>query len=305
MTDSRPILFGEILFDHFPDGTATLGGAPLNVAAHLAGLGERPVLVSRVGADAEGERARDELARRGVDLRAVQLDTERPTGAVRVELAAGEPSFDILERRAWDAIDADTAVASLRGILPSVLYHGVLSARSPTSRSALQTLRALAAPSLFVDVNLRPPWTPVERALDLCGGAAWLKVNDRELAELAGIDAGGDDREVERAARLLLAHSGASRLVVTRGERGATLYVAGEAAVLAVTSVPATGAGGDPVGAGDAFSAVMLVGALRGWPAQRTLQRAAELAAAVCALRGALPSDSGWHAPFRRNWEAT
>lgn len=302
MTEPRPILFGEILFDRFPDGATVLGGAPLNVAAHLAGLGERPVLVSRVGADAEGDRARHELARRGVDLRAVQLDAERPTGAVRVDFEAGEPSFDILERRAWDAIDADAAVDSLRGIVPSVLYHGVLGARSPASRRALRALREIAAPSLFVDVNLRPPWTPVERALDLSRDAAWLKVNERELAELAGSDAGGDDREVERDARLLLAHTGAARLVVTRGERGATLYAAGEAAVLAVTSVPATGAATDPVGAGDAFSAVMLAGALRGWPAPQTLRRAAELAAAVCALRGALPPDAGWHAPFRRRW---
>ncbi len=33
--DERPLVFGEVLFDHFPDGGVVLGGAPFNVAAHL------------------------------------------------------------------------------------------------------------------------------------------------------------------------------------------------------------------------------------------------------------------------------
>jgi len=36
---ARPVLFGEVLFDHFPDGSEVLGGAPFNVAWHLQGLG--------------------------------------------------------------------------------------------------------------------------------------------------------------------------------------------------------------------------------------------------------------------------
>ena len=36
---ARAIIFGEVLFDTFPDGTAVLGGAPFNVAWHLQGFG--------------------------------------------------------------------------------------------------------------------------------------------------------------------------------------------------------------------------------------------------------------------------
>ena len=35
---SRPLVFGEVLFDEFADGLTRLGGAPLNVAWHLRGF---------------------------------------------------------------------------------------------------------------------------------------------------------------------------------------------------------------------------------------------------------------------------
>ena len=31
---TRPVVFGEVLFDCFPDGSRVLGGAPFNVAWH-------------------------------------------------------------------------------------------------------------------------------------------------------------------------------------------------------------------------------------------------------------------------------
>ena len=52
----RPVILGEVLFDRFPDATEVLGGAPFNVAWHLQGFGAAPLFVSRVGADAAGER---------------------------------------------------------------------------------------------------------------------------------------------------------------------------------------------------------------------------------------------------------
>ena len=50
----RPVIFGEVLFDHFPDGARVLGGAPFNVAWHLQAFGSAPLFVSRVGNDPAG-----------------------------------------------------------------------------------------------------------------------------------------------------------------------------------------------------------------------------------------------------------
>ena len=40
-TITSPVVFGEVLFDCFPDGSAVLGGAPFNVAWHLHGMRQR------------------------------------------------------------------------------------------------------------------------------------------------------------------------------------------------------------------------------------------------------------------------
>ncbi len=50
----RPVIFGEVLYDCFPDGQAVLGGAPFNVAWHLQGFGRAPLFISRVGDDPLG-----------------------------------------------------------------------------------------------------------------------------------------------------------------------------------------------------------------------------------------------------------
>ena len=51
----RPIVFGEVLFDCFPDGNEVLGGAPFNVAWHLHGFGLAPLMITGVGADRHGD----------------------------------------------------------------------------------------------------------------------------------------------------------------------------------------------------------------------------------------------------------
>ena len=54
----------------------------------------------------------------------------------------------------------------------------------------------------------------------------------------------------------------------------------------------------DPVGAGDAFAAVYMLGLLRGWTAADTLARADALARGVCGLRGAVPDSVDFYRPF-------
>ena len=45
------ISFGEIVFDCFPDGMQVIGGAPFNVAVHLARFGMDSMLMSAIGDD--------------------------------------------------------------------------------------------------------------------------------------------------------------------------------------------------------------------------------------------------------------
>ena len=80
----QPLIFGEVLFDRFPDGSEVLGGAPFNVAWHLQGFGLRPRLISRIGEDRAGRRVVEAMDRWGLDTAGVQRDLRRPTGAVDI-----------------------------------------------------------------------------------------------------------------------------------------------------------------------------------------------------------------------------
>ncbi len=48
-------VFGEVLFDCFPNGKQVLGGAPFNVAWHLQALGDDPTFISQIGDDTLGK----------------------------------------------------------------------------------------------------------------------------------------------------------------------------------------------------------------------------------------------------------
>lgn len=286
----RPLLFGEVLFDQFPDGARVLGGAPFNVAWHLRALGLAPWVVSRVGTDGAGDEILAAMGAWDLDPSGIQRDPRRPTGQVRVQLAEGQPRFEILPDQAYDAISLPDADA-----LPAValLYHGSLALREPTSRHSLATLRARSIAPVLVDVNLRTPWwerTAVDNLLD---GARWCKLNQEELVALVGL---GDPLPAAR--RLLGRHSLAGVFV--------TLGGAGAAAVTAdgfedVQPAPQTELA-DTVGAGDAFAAVLVAGLLQDWPLPLILGRAQQLAAAVCGLRGAVAPDPGFYEGFRSDW---
>jgi len=298
VTAARPVVFGEVLFDRFPDGAAVLGGAPLNVAWHLQAFGARPLFVSRVGDDEAGREVLATLRAWGLDEAAVQVDREHPTGAVEVRLADGEPSYEILPDQAYDHLRADELPAVPPG---SPLCHGTLALRGPASRAALRRLLLDARPRRLVDVNLRAPWWDRDAVLAVLAGAAEVKLNEHELGQLDVLPRADDGpAALEAAARRLLERCGAERVVVTRGERGA-LVLDREAGPFA--GAPAGGARVvDTVGAGDAFTAVLMLGESLGWGPQMTLQRGLDFAEAVVGTRGATTAERAFYVPFQRRW---
>lgn len=283
-------VFGEVLFDHFPDGRRVLGGAPFNVAWNLAALGADPLLVSRVGTDEEGDSVRNAMRVRGLDTRGLQTGAGERTGRVQVTIEDGEPAYDIVHPAAWDAIEPP-APAPRCGLL----YHGSLALRGETSRRALETLRAAGPETVFVDVNLRDPWWDRAAVLSLLEGAHWAKFNEAELELLAA--PGGD---LESRARQTVGRYGLQALLLTGGESGARLFTADGRRLQ--TSPAKRVEVVDTVGAGDAFSSVTLLGILRGWPLQTLLDRAQALASAVVGQRGATVHDPAFYAPFADAW---
>lgn len=287
----RPVIFGEVLFDRFPDGRTVLGGAPFNVARHLAAFGQSPMLVSRVGDDALGRQLLDTLTTLGMDRGGVGVDDRLATGTVEVTFEQGEPVYAIEHPVAWDAIAVPPWPDDA-----AMLYHGSLALRDPVSRSALQALREQAGGNVFVDVNLRDPWWSPDRLEDLLAGTRWLKLNADELSLL---DQGREGTLSSRAAAFAARHE-LEGLLLTLGPGGALAVEAGGRVTL--SDPPPAVQVVDTVGAGDAFASVFALGRLQGWPLPLTLTRALAFAAAVCTLRGATPADAGFYAPFLHDW---
>lgn len=290
----RPIIFGEVLFDCFEDGERVLGGAPLNVAWHLAGLGLDPLLISAVGDDADGTAVLEAMRSWGLDTRGVAVDSHHPTGLVDVRVVAGQPTFSILADRAWDFIPTAAVEATApRG--GGLLYHGTLASRSPVSAASLERLRTMHLPTL-VDVNLRPPWWDRASVSQVLRGSQWVKLNSEELAAVLGPE------DAETAEEGLRRRLDLEAVIVTRGEEGASVRTAEGQRRAAPSRLAEVS---DTVGAGDAFSAVTIVGLLQNWPWSVILERAVAFAAQVCRIQGAVTRDRRFYERALSQWENT
>lgn len=288
----QPFIFGEVLFDRFPDGSSVLGGAPFNVAWHLQAFGQSPLFISRVGNDRSGGDIRAAMQRWNMSTEGLQLDRERATGTVEVHIEQGEPRYDIVAGRSYDFISA----AEIPPAIPSLLYHGTLALRNTESAQALAELKRRFDVPVFVDVNLRPPWWQAQQLMQLLDEAHWVKLNEDELDTLA--DSGAP---LETKAPLFLQQHGIELLIVTRGSRGAVAFTFdGQSAdVHPQDHVNVV----DTVGAGDAFTSVVILGLLLDWPLQQSLQRAQSFASALVGVRGATVQDRNFYRPFIQRWE--
>jgi fructokinase len=293
------LLFGEVLFDVFPDSSHP-GGAPLNVARHLRAFGFAPRLITRTGSDPERAELLDLMRFYRLDDVGVQVDPLHPTGRVLVEMGARGHSFRILPDQAYDHIDADLARLSTVDCAPALVYFGTLAQRGELSRQALRTVIENVPAPRFLDINLRSPWYDEAVVRESLLHADIAKVNDEELAEIGRL-LSIPERGRAHLARALIERFDIGKVLVTLGAHGAWLLDRnGTEHEVAAQAEPTRVV--DSVGAGDGFSAVFIVGLLRGWSLTATLERADEFARALCNIRGAIPQDESFYPPWRREW---
>lgn len=284
------VAIGEALWDLELDHAGavlerTLGGAPLNFAYHCARLEHRSAIVTRVGADSDGDQIRWAAERAGLSATNIQVDPTRPTGTARIPPKGTGPDFVIARDVAWDHITWDDALHELTGHCRALCF-GSLAQRSPVSRATIQRAVATARGALIVfDVNLRPPDAALEIVERSLHAATWAKLNDAELAELAtglGLTASGDrDRLAELRRRYSL-----DLVALTRGARGC--LVQSSAVEIDLPGIPVHVA--DTVGAGDAFTAGLVACTLEGRPLHEAVRFANALAAYVATQPGATPA---------------
>jgi len=301
------VVFGEALVDDFAT-EQVVGGAPFNVARHLAAFMAPQLMITRVGADRNGESVRAEFERFAMSQAGLQRDAIEETGRVLVERQAKGHRFVIVPNQAYDYIEREAALAALASVEPSAIYFGTLAQRGERSRGTLQALLSATGATRFLDLNLREGQYAERTVFHALHAADIVKVNEEELQSLFGwyFQLGPNDPplaagETRSACAGLLQMFGLQALIVTLGHRG-SVYFGKDGTTVDTRDTPAPPFVIDTVGAGDAFSAIFLLGRTRGWPLELTLARANEFAGAICAVTGAVPRDLGFYDKWMSRW---
>ncbi|MDL2355106.1 MAG: PfkB family carbohydrate kinase [Pseudomonadota bacterium] len=314
MATETTVVFGEALVDDFVS-EQLVGGAPFNVARHLAAFMSAQLMITRIGDDHNGAAVRAEFERFAMSAAGLQLDRLEETGRVLVERRPGGQRYVIPPRQAYDFIDAAAALEAMAGVTPAAIYFGTLAQRAPRSRETLQRLldacsagNATRATRLL-DLNLRDGQTDRGCVSASLKAADIVKLNEEELQALFGwyfeIDPATtlDSDEVRAACRALMDMFALDALIVTLGHRG-SVYFGADGALIVNRDNPAPPFVIDTTGAGDAFAAIFLLGRARGWPLAQTLERANEFAGAICAVSGAVPAELGFYDKWVARWQA-
>ena len=277
---------GELLWDLLPTGKQ-LGGAPANFAYITSLLGDNGIPASRLGQDALGAAAIRRLGELALPTEFIQKDTDHPTGTVQVEVdGAGQPRFEISGSVAWDFLDWTPQWQTLAHQADAVCF-GSLAQRSEHSRATVRKF-VLASGRNAVrvfDVNLRQSFYTAQVLAESMKLATIVKLNHEELPRIMRLFELEHHREEDSARRLLSLHD-LKLVCVTRGNGGSLLISAGECSEHPGFRVKVA----DTVGAGDAFTAAIVHGYLRGTSLAQINENANRVGAWVASQSGATPA---------------
>jgi D-glycero-beta-D-manno-heptose-7-phosphate kinase len=236
-------------------------GGAANVALNLAALGARVTLLTVMGRDEAADRLRDLLADGGVRLRAVCVEpaTAQKIRAVcrrqqllRIDIEQAPTQASARELCAL----AQTFMASHRWVV--LCDHGKGALR--LGAQLVDAARAHGGRTL-VD--------PQGREVERYRGAWLLKPNESQARALTG--GWSDERGFVEAMEVLRGRLALRYLLVTRGERGASLFGAGQAPQHVDTEAREVF---DASGAGDTTLATLAAFLAAGHPIDQALRQA-------------------------------
>ena len=276
---------GEILWDVLPDGKQ-LGGAPANFAYVSNALGNRGIVLSRVGDDEFGREILDALNTKNLSSAHLQIDIEKLTGIVKVKLENGQPSYEILENVAWDFLEFSDDWRELSKNCNAVCF-GSLAQRSAVSHITICEFVAQTNSNCLriFDVNLRQKYFSDEILRESFKLANIVKINHEELPLICEKFEISDANQIENVKKLREMFD-LKLLCLTRGANGSLLVTENEHDENDGIKIEIA----DTIGAGDSFTAAMTHGILRGWNLKEINMFANKIGAFVASNTGAMPS---------------
>ncbi len=234
-----------------------IGGGAANTAMALARAGDRPKVVSAVGADLDGERLGQDLARMGIDTEYLDRWGEQTTRSLVMLDPAGERTIVNLARAPVplppdladipaDACYVRSADPALTAVLAERVKRGPVLAHVPPLEEALRPAQVLVGSASDLDAGfLADPFA-------------------------AGRRIAGDVLQW---------------MVVTYGPEGARAFGDGSVLKCVAPQVPVE----DSTGAGDVFAAGLVHGMALGLSMSQALRTAVEWGSASVQYEGTVP----------------
>lgn len=273
------LALGEIIWDIFENGK-TLGGAPLNVAAHMASLQANSSIISKVGRDELGDKALEEIKNYNINIDFIKRSSFS-TGIANIYLENGIPSYSFNTPCAWDDIEVD----DIDNIDVDVFCYGSLSQRMKgNEKLARLLLDKIKAKLYFFDVNIRKEFYDEEFILFSLQKCNIFKLNDEEvslISNISGIEYIDENSFITKIANKYKIDT----ILVTKGKDGIKAFNKGVFYIQKTEDVKVV----DTVGAGDSFSAGFLRCFYESKDIEKSLKMGSLLADYVVSHKGAIP----------------
>ncbi len=259
-----------------------LGGAA-NVALNTLSLGAETILIGVTGNDSNRDILLGLFRSRGLATEGLICDPSRPTTCktrilsqnhhiTRVDFESRKEVNTEIEQAIFDSFEA--VVDSIDAVVLEDYNKGLLSA--PLIKRIIASAKQKNIPVL-VDPKLHNFFAYT--------GCTVFKPNLSEMAASLGIVLQNNDQEVEMACRLLKEKLEAETIIVTRSDKGMTIYN-GSFTHIAATSLEVA----DVSGAGDTVVGLLALGVAAGIDIITNAIIANLAAATVCQEVGAVPA---------------
>lgn len=275
------LCFGEVLWDAF-DYEKKAGGAPMNVALHLAQQQVKVQLSSCIGNDLSGRELILFLRDNNLYSDLIQVDVQLPTCKVTVQLDKNkQATYVIPEPVSWDNIQPAENLLNAAGDA-GVIVFGSLASRGEATRNTLRILLDESDAIKVFDVNLRAPHYELATIELLAAKANIIKMNEEEASLLIG---GSTDTLQDKVTEFQKTYH-PQTIIVTRGAKGAIIWH--DEQFYEHKGIPVDSV--DTVGAGDAFLATFIAGLIDEKPIAQILDKSCKVGAFVATQRGANPA---------------